>query len=83
MEKFINQHYKSWRLIMPENKQENNIELPKSQQELFRSLMIKEKLNKIQQKLLESTDETTIKTIRNYAYDSQILKALKMMKDKK
>jgi len=68
---------------MAEDNQENKIELPKSQQELFRSMMIKEKLNKIQQKLLENKDELTLKTIRNYAQDSQIIKALKMMKDKK
>jgi len=66
-----------------DDKKDNNTDLPKSQQELFRSLMIKEKLNKIQQKLVESNNELTLKTIKNYAEDNHILKALKMIKDKK
>ncbi len=58
-------------------------ELPKSQQELFRSMMIKEKLRKIQQKIVENDAESALKTIKDYAEDSQLIKALKMMKDKK
>lgn len=61
----------------------NEIELPKSQQELYRSMMIKEKLRKIQEKLIDNNDEFTFKTIKDYAKDSQLIKTLKMLKDKK
>lgn len=57
-------------------------ELPKSQQELFRSMMVKEMLHKIQKKLVEGDNESALKTIKNYAEESQFIKALKMMKDK-
>lgn len=59
------------------------MELPKSQQELFRSMMIKEKLRKIQEKLVDNNDEITLKKIKEYAEDSQLIKALKLLKDKK
>lgn len=68
---------------MAEEKNDLQNELPKSQQELFRSMMIKEKLRKIQQKLVENDAESTLKTIKDYAEDSQLIKALKMIKDKK
>lgn len=58
-------------------------ELPKSQQELFRAMMVKEKLKKIQEKLVENDNEFTLKTIKDYAEDTQLIKALKMLKDKK
>lgn len=58
-------------------------ELPKSQQELFRAMMVKEKLKKIQEKLVENDNEFTLKKIKDYAEDAQLIKALKMLKDKK
>lgn len=68
---------------MADDKKNEQNELPPSQQELFRTMLIKEKLRKIQNRLSEPNNENTLKTIKSYAEDNQFIKALKSLKDKK
>jgi hypothetical protein len=67
------------------NSNENNENLDKkanSQEELFRSMMVKEMLNKIENKLKSDDSENVLKTIKNIADESAIIQALKKIKDK-
>lgn len=61
---------------------ENNTSTPKSQEELFRSMMVKEMLSKIENKLKSGDSENVLKTIKNVADENAFLQALKKIKDK-
>jgi hypothetical protein len=61
----------------------NKDDIPANQKELFRSMMVKEMLHKIEDKLKTNNGENVMNTLKQLSDDSQLIEALKKMKNKK
>ncbi len=64
-----------------DNKKKDDI--PENQRELFRSMMVKEMLHKIEDKLRTNDGENVMNTLKQLSDESQIIEVLKKMKNKK
>jgi hypothetical protein len=61
----------------------NKDDIPANQKELFRSMMVKEMLHKIEDKLKTNNGENVMNTLKQLSDDSQLIEALRKMKNKK
>lgn len=64
-----------------DNKKKDDI--PENQRELFRSMMVKEMLHKIEDKLKTNDGEDVVNTLKQFSDESQLIEALRRMKNKK
>lgn len=61
----------------------NKDDIPANQKELFRSMMVKEMLHKIEDKLKTNNGENVMNTLKQLSDDSQLIEALRKIKNKK
>ena len=65
------------------NDNKKNDDIPENQKELFRSMMVKEMLHKIEDKLKTNDGENVMNTLKQLSDESQLIEVLKKVKNKK